>query len=578
MLTVLDIPERRAFLEKGVFRRMRELFARDKDRALPSVEFISKADATRRGLPSTSWYDFRTTSVGLFVDEDLSQQDLFVTLAWHAAHEAAHWIADFPPKMCGARDQVDFHLWNILADGANEQRFSLASRWVRRIVTRGRRTVLPHVSKYPLPEAPLWAAAYLTLRAHTVLACGRWGLLAAARELPAEEAASRVWAAVAPQVGEPPEAIAGAWPEAWRLTWEAWTADSRFDLFESVKGLRALFPEPEEPEPPPSPLSLDAHEGSDAEECSGEPSPLPATPLGAGEEEEDGDGAKGDAAPGAEEEDPSTVERDVYRLNEPARMWAPLRGRRIPTLYEEIAPARGLSLPAKMQQAGTELGRTLEISARPSVRRAGVRGRVRTNIVARDEFHPAPFRERVREELSLTEACFVGVMLDTSGSMVWSDRIGAVREAAMTIAIACERARTPHVIVTSRTISHVAGDGLPLHQAAALIAGITPGGDEGFPTTLGPFLREIAGRPEPVKVAVVAMDGIPVGPPLGPFVEEARKAGVIVVGLGLDLTDAVQVDGLKKIFGASDSCVASRGAFARKLGTVVSAAIARGRR
>jgi Mg-chelatase subunit ChlD len=605
MLPILEIPRRRKFLTHRVGATVRELFARDQTRPLPPVEFFTADEARRAHRPPTSYYDFARGAVGLFYDETLDIDTLWATLVWHALHEMLHWALNFSPKQAGARDKTDCELLNVIADAANEQRAGLVSDWCRDSIRRGRRTVVERSLAEPLPSSPLWAAAWLSLRAHTLLASRGWRLLARAADPESGVSADTVWAAIEPDLGPPPATIAERWPEAWRLLWGAWRADNQHTVFASVRALRELFPESETDEPPAKgSAGPDEHPGSDSirpdtppgaeasrsgcdEETGAEvpESERDAVPGAGGDREDESGDVRPSPTPeelraelddgDADEQSVEPIKTEVAALLEDPRMWEPLRARRLHTLREYVEPRSGRRLLAAAEARAAELARTIEAIQKPSARREGTRGRVRARIVAREPAHPRPFRERVCEELALGPGVFVGAMLDTSGSMGITGRMEAAREAAMALALACDRTRTPFVTVTSRGLVHVAGDGMAPHRAAMLLEGLSPSGDEGFPWTLAPFLEAVSRRGEQVKIVVVVMDGMPVdADSLVPVIEEYRRRGLFVIGLGLDL-NSHEAAGLVRLFGR-EAVLGTRAKFAGALAGVVSAAIARG--
>jgi len=609
MLPILEIPHRRKFLTHRIGATLRELFSRDQTRPLPRVEFFTAEEARRAGRAPTSYYDFARGTVGLYYDETLEVDSLWATLVWHAVHETLHWALNFSPRQAGARDTTDCVLLNIVADAANEQHAGLVSEWCRDAIRRGRRTVLERSLAEPLPASPLWAAAWLSLRVHTLLASRGWRLLARAADAELGVEADTVWAAIEPDLGAPPATIAERWPEAWRLLWDAWRADNQHAVFAAVRALRDLFPESADDEPPAiGPAGSDDHPGSEDDRPDTPPGIAPAHLHGSVERAADdsaserepgrrstGDGTEKatrarpestsdnlcstlDTDPPSDQTIDQTVEpiaTEVAELLAPPDMWAPLRARRIHTLREYVEPRSGRRLLAAAEAQAAELARSIEATRTPSVLREGTRGRVRARIVAKDPAHPRPFRERVNEKLSLGPGVFVGAMLDTSGSMGITGRIEAAREAAMALALACDRTRTPCVTVTSRGLVHVAGDGLPAHRAAVLLEGLVPSGDEGFPSTLEPFLDAISRRGEQVTIAVIVMDGMPVDAErLVPVIHEYRRRGALIIGLGLDL-NAHEAEGLARLFGR-EAVLAPRAKFAAALASVVSAAIARG--
>lgn len=377
MLPILEIPRRRRFLTTRIGTTVRELFGRDQTRPLPPVRFLTAADAAREKRPPTSFYNFATGEVGLYYDEELAIDTLWARLTWHSLHEFLHWCLNFSPHQSGARDRVDATLLNIVADAANEQRAGLVSEWCRDLLRRGRRTVLDEELAGPLPDSPLWAAAWLSLRAHTLIASRGWRLLERAADPDAGVTAEAVWGAIEPDLGPPPAHIAERWPDAWRLLWQAWRADNQHVVYAAVRALRELFPESEDDEIPDSgPGGADDHPGSseerpdvppgvDTEAASAGDDPAPAEApaeappaTGAGEDEDAGSSAP--ARPGstasdlradlddaaAEEQTEEPVKTEIAELLEDPRMWAPLaRMRPRPrSLPEDICITSGSAL------------------------------------------------------------------------------------------------------------------------------------------------------------------------------------------------------------------------------------------
>jgi hypothetical protein len=136
----------------------------------------------------------------------------------------------------------------------------------------------------------------------------------------------------------------------------------------------------------------------------------------------------------------------------------------------------------------------------------------------------------------------------------------------------------------SRTLKQLAGVELTSTRSKVLIAGARPatGGDH-YTVTLPKALQKIAKRAEAVKVAIVITDGMPHNLQLlKQLVDQARRRGMIVVGVGLDL-NTVEATGMKIIFGAEDVVIARSSdsigkCFAATLGQTITAAVTRGAR
>ncbi|MCC6745208.1 MAG: hypothetical protein IT175_15205, partial [Acidobacteria bacterium] len=137
-LTILDLPRRRAWLERGMGAKVRDLFGRDRARPLPTVEFVTPDEARRRRLPATSWYRFDEERIGIYLETLADPAREWERLEHHTLHELLHWTWNFSATLSGAADQIDHQLSNIFADAANEQRAGLENPWARAVVSRGR--------------------------------------------------------------------------------------------------------------------------------------------------------------------------------------------------------------------------------------------------------------------------------------------------------------------------------------------------------------------------------------------------------------------------------------------------------
>jgi hypothetical protein len=136
----------------------------------------------------------------------------------------------------------------------------------------------------------------------------------------------------------------------------------------------------------------------------------------------------------------------------------------------------------------------------------------------------------------------------------------------------------------SRTLKQLAGVGITSTRSKVLIAGAGPatGGDH-YTLTLPKALQKIEKRAERVKIVVVITDGMPHNLQLlKQQVEQARRRGMIIVGVGLDL-NAVEASGMKITFGGEDVVIVRSGeggkkCFAAMLGQIITAAVTRGNR
>ncbi len=94
-ITILDLPRRRSWLERGMGAKVRDLFGRDRTRPLPTVEFVTPAEARARKLPATSWYRFDSERIGIYLEPIPDAAREWERLEHHTLHELLHWTWNF---------------------------------------------------------------------------------------------------------------------------------------------------------------------------------------------------------------------------------------------------------------------------------------------------------------------------------------------------------------------------------------------------------------------------------------------------------------------------------------------------
>jgi hypothetical protein len=282
------------------------------------------------------------------------------------------------------------------------------------------------------------------------------------------------------------------------------------------------------------------------------------------------------------QDDPHAVAADLKDLNREAEIWVP--GAAPDERGDRVFPADPRDMVNRARSYAAELAAQLRISGRPEIRGHSKRGRVLARVVARQPDAKDPFLQKQGLVKRFGPGAFVAVLLDSSGSMSAGSKWPSAQLAAMAAHLACEQANVPHVILMSRTLKQLAGVGLAGTRSKVLIAGASPstGGDH-YILTLPKALQKIGDRVEGVKIVVVITDGMPYNLHLlKQQVEQARRQGTIVVGIGLDL-NTVEASGMKIIFGDEDVVIARSGdggkkCFAATLGQTITAAVTRGKR
>jgi hypothetical protein len=127
----------------------------------------------------------------------------------------------------------------------------------------------------------------------------------------------------------------------------------------------------------------------------------------------------------------------------------------------------------------------------------------------------------------------------------------------------------------------LAGKGVCIEKGNALIAGMkSHSGGDNYLNMLPQLINLVLKRSEEVKVLLVLTDGMPGAKHLlKPMVDNARKKGVIVIGVGLELSKN-EIAGMKLIFGdgPDQTVIAKTAGFARLTAEVLSNAVTRGAR
>lgn len=282
---------------------------------------------------------------------------------------------------------------------------------------------------------------------------------------------------------------------------------------------------------------------------------------------------------GNSREDSPDIEQDVDDLNKEAPSFIP--GGAVGDEDDRIFPADPASLIPEALRKSVDFANNLNVILRPEVNTRSTRGRFLARVVARTPDAKDPRRGKVHKKPTLAPPIYFLVMLDTSGSMLSNMKWYKAQLAAMTIHLAAERHRVAHTILTSRTAKQIAGIGISSDRAKVLIAGTRPPDEcvgDNYVETFPLVVEQVRKRPEPIKVLVLATDGAPASPHLlKEAVEQTRRSGMVVKGVGLELT-SYEIAGMKHIFGDKDVIVSEYGSldgdrFAVQLGQSITAGV-----
>ena len=611
------LPKRREFLEFGIGDRLRREFAYSEYVALPKVHLYTPAQVQAVGGPTNAlgWFDFSTEEIVALVFEDKPAAEAWALTTGVLVHEYLHWLWSLSPATVGCQDEPERFVMNCFTDGANEQRAMLALPWARRYL-KGTRTLIFARGWANQVDEPLYWAGHATLAAHTLLSVKGGRILrrlhGAAKP---ESLADEVWQLCERMYNQ---TIAANWREpfqkAFRLAVKAWTADNDFTRFDLAKEFIDLFPRPQT-SPPDSPHDVGGHRNDDKERgdapagcdqtgkrlTNGTPGSAQRAAHRAGDPD-----ASSDATATADNEplaldDPGTANEDSFagddddndlgkelaELNQPS---SNLLGARSSSIPDRLSPADPGALIKLCQPEAILLAERLRIALRPRSREKSLRGRVITRKVAFDPGAAKPFKGKTVAELGFSAEAVIGITVDTSGSMKEKNsslnsisKEEAARRAAMTVHLACAAEAVTHLVLTSRSLEMAAGPDVAAHRAAPLIASISPpflGEGDNYTFTLPIAVREIKKRSEKIKILLVLTDGQPCDEDaIKELVADARAGGIIVVGVGLELSNR-ESSGMQEIFGdkPEQTVLGKSEDFARTTAEVLSNAVTRGAR
>lgn len=631
------LPHRREFLVTSIGTKLRDDFAHNSFTPLPKVRLFTPDEARAAGFDPNrglGWFNFKTSEIGILVFNDRPAQASWQMATGVTVHEHLHWLWSLSPVTVGCQNESDRFVMNVFTDAANEQRAMIENRWSQKYLRRTRQMLLPDAWAGDVQE-PLYRAGFFTLAVHTLLSVkgGRIMRRLHKSEKP-ETMAKELWSLCERAFGRKlPEEEMETWLAAFSLSLQAWTADNDFTRFDIAQKFIDLFPQPAT-KPPDNPLDMGGHMNDDCQRQDGpsgstktgkpieslKPDPKqkgepkktsaagnPATDdqsgnqkpddsSGSTDQPKDGSDQKNgeskddsESAPLAFDEAPvpdadekaelAQISEEMVELNKPSKAVPGAIVSSLPS--DKVYPTDSRQLVKASQNDAASLSERLRIVARPRGRIQDTRGRVVSRIVAHDPTAQKPFKNRVSPVKGFAPKVFVGFVGDTSGSMRRGGKMEAARRAAMTVHLACVKEKVAHWIATSRTLEMLAGKGVCVEKGNALIAGMkSHSGGDNYLNMLPQLISLVLKRPEEVKVLLVLTDGMPGGKEsLKPMVDNARKKGVIVIGIGLELNQN-EVAGMKELFGGGpdQTVIGTTSGFARLTAEVLSNAVTRGSR
>lgn len=632
------LPHRREFLVTSIGTRLRDDFAYNSFTPLPKVRLFTPDEARAAGFDPNrglGWFNFKNCEIGILVFNNRPAHEAWQMATGVTVHEHLHWLWSLSPVTVGCQNESDRFVMNVFTDAANEQRAMIESRWAQKFLRRTRQMLLPQAWAGDVSE-PLYRAGFFTLAVHTLLSVKGGRIMRRLHNSNKPETmAKELWSLCERQFGQKmPEEEMETWLKAFSLSLQAWTADSDFTRFSIAQEFIALYPQPSA-QPPDNPLDMGGHmndhtERRDAPSGSsksgkpiqsqkpeskqnGNPSESSATGTPAPDEKgddksptdandsnskpEDGNDQNSGGSDDKTESSPLTFDElpvlseeekaeldeiadETTELNKPSKALPGAVVVNSPT--DRVYPTDSRKLVNSAQNDATTLAERLRIVARPRGRVQDVKGRVVSRIVAFDPTAQKPFKNRVSPVKGFAPRVFVGLVADTSASMRRSGKTIAAKQAAMTVHLACVKEKVAHWCTTSRTLELLAGNGVRIEKGNALIAGLkahTRGGDN-YTNTLPQLINMVLKRPEEIKVLLVLTDGMPGDKDmLKQMVDNARKKGVIVIGVGLEL-NLDEIAGMKEIFGegSDQTVIGTTSGFAQLTAEVVSNAVTRGSR
>lgn len=530
-LSILNLPDKVRYLKVDVtnYVQKRLRSSRKGFFSAPRVEVISEPENIVLNGQNTSFIRFNTRMIYINVNPGLSVKRQWEEALGDAVHENLHDLWDVFVKD-EIWDRTKVTILNILMDGRNEQYATFADDYCGKLL-KGMRdhvweeveTTCPRKTWFDGPE--LWAAAYLSLKVHT-------GLMATAPELVRDFQSGNLspklfWVKVkkALKIRKPPAKL--RWSEAWELICKFWLSGNIYQKSKIADEFRSLYPAAKE-DKKHHPEERGDHEGLPQNRGEGDTRPSPDNSV-----------PKPPSPPSGEQ-----VEKEVDDEKQPSRS-SGSGGSRISD--DPVMPADGRVLEEQSKKLSIYLKNELRQLVAPKSRTVTVNSnRIKMQKVLKKPSVKDPWKKKTEQFLmeNTINLRFVG---DNSGSMADSGKMEAVKSAFGVFHEACQGiAEVDYEIYTSSGFQTIAGTKIGKSRGFNLISGVQPLCGDDLENSLPKLLRNLKGGRGIVFVFTDGQPGNISG--LTRIVQTARKTGLLVYGIGLNLSAKSDIEGMKKLF------------------------------
>lgn len=520
----------------------------------PKLKVISETENSKVNGATTSLINFQSRTIFINVNPAFNPGRQWEEALGDTVHENLHDVWDLFPKD-QKWDGTKCKLMNIFMDGRNEQYASYKDSFSAELLIGMRKHAFSDLEK-TLPRKKwfngdlLWASSYLSLKIHT-------GLMATAPELVYEFQSGSLshnefWKKVKKvlKLRNPPSKL--KWKQAWEIICRFWLAGNIYQKSKLADEFRELYPKPKEKEPKTTSEDRGGHEG------------IPMPGGGQGDPEPNGGGNGGEESNGGEGEgednnqtrpEPNNIPKpgkqksadDVEQEVNDEKQGSSSCGSTDAT-YSTIYPGDGRELEEKAKALSSHLKREVAILTAPKKREiTNNSNRIRMQKVLKNPNTREPWKKKKEIEINrnVIGLKFIG---DTSGSMLDEGKLDAMKLALAVFHDTCSsNSEIEHEIFTSVGLQLIAGGKMSRSRGFNLIEGVGAFGGDDFANTLPQLFKRLSGGKEIVFIFTDGQPGNIAG--LATMIEKARKGGVIVFGVGLNIVSASDRLGMKTLFG-----------------------------
>lgn len=528
-LTILNLPDKIRYLKTDVtnYVQKRLRSSRKEFFSTPRVQIISEPENMILNGFDTSFIRFDTRMIYINVNPAHSAKRQWEEALGDTVHENLHDLWDVFVKD-EVWDRTKSKLLNIFMDGRNEQFATFVDEYCG-ILLKGMRVHVWDEIEANCPRRnwfngdDLWAAAYFSLKIHT-------GLIAIAPELVCEFQAGRIspkffWRKVrkALKIRKPPAKL--KWREAWKLICKFWLSGNIYQKSKITDEFRALYP-PAKVDDSQRPEERGDHVGQPQNRGGGDTRPSPNNSV-----------PKPPPPPSGDQ-----VENELNEEKNPSSFGTSQ------TIDDLVTPADGRVLEQQSKKLSIHLKNELRQLVAPKTVAVTVNSnRIKMQKVIKNPSTRDPWKKRT-EHYVLENTITLRFIGDNSGSMNWHGKLEGLKLALGVFHEACKDiAEIDYEIYTSSELQKLAGGKIPKSRGFNLISGVKPLSGDGFDKSLPKLIRNLKGDRGIVFVFTDGQPGNIDG--LARIVKAARKNGLLVYGVGLNLISDSDIGGMKTLFG-----------------------------